>query len=149
MRWVAADKIDGHDVYLVTGTAKNGSGVDRLYFDAQSGLLLRATTNMNSVLGSFPEITTFEDYRDVSGVKVAYTVRESSPEGDKVYKFDSVQINAPVEDARFQQPPPKPPARRPIRVSKTFDSGRSRLHTGVRSVETRILVAYSAVKEAK
>lgn len=110
VRVAAADKIDGHDVYVVTGVAKNGSGMDRLYFDAQSGLLVRSITNMNSVLGSFPETTNFDDYRDVSGVKMAYTVKVMSPEGDRTYKFDQIQINAPVEDAKFQQPPPKPPA---------------------------------------
>lgn len=107
-RVAAADKINGHDVYVVTGVAKNGSGLDRLYFDTQSGLLVRAVTNMNSVLGSFPETTDFDDYRDVSGVKMAHTVKVLSPEGDRTYKFDSIEINAPVEDAKFQQPPPRP-----------------------------------------
>jgi len=108
VRVAAADKIDGHDVFVVTGVAKNGSGVDRLYFDAQTGLLVRGATNMNSVLGSFPETTNFDDYRDVSGVKIAHTVQVMSPEGDKTYKFDQIDIDTPVEDARFQQPPPKP-----------------------------------------
>jgi photosynthetic reaction center cytochrome c subunit len=107
-RVVAIDKIDGHDAWVIAGTAKNGSGIDRLYIDTQTGLLLRAVTNMNSVLGSFPETSNFDDYRDVNGLKVAYTLRVLSPEGDKTYKFDQVEINAPVEDARFQQPPPKP-----------------------------------------
>jgi photosynthetic reaction center cytochrome c subunit len=106
----AADKIGGHDVYVVTGVAKNGSGLDRLYFDSQSGLLVRAVTNMNSVLGAFPETTDFDDYRDVSGVKMAYTVKLMSAEGTRTYKFDSIEINTPVEDAKFQQPPPRPPA---------------------------------------
>ena len=108
VRVAAADKVDGRDVFVVTGVAKNGSGLDRLYFDAQTGLLNRAVTNMNSVLGSFPETTNFDDYRDVSGVKVAYTLRVMSPEGDKTYKFDQIEINTPIEDARFEQPPPKP-----------------------------------------
>ena len=108
VRVAAADKINGHDAYAVTGTAKNGSGIDRLYFDAQTGLLLRAVTNMNSILGSFPETTDLDDYRDVSGVKIAHTVKLLSPEGDRTYRFDQVGINTPVEDARFQQPPPKP-----------------------------------------
>jgi photosynthetic reaction center cytochrome c subunit len=110
VRVIAADKIDGHDVYVVIGVNKNGSGIDRLYFDAQTGLLTRGVTNMNSVLGSFPETTTFDDYRDVSGVKIAHTLKVMSPEGDRTFKFDSVEINTPVEDARFQQPPPKPAA---------------------------------------
>ena len=75
VRVLGADKIGAHDVYVVIGVAKNGSGADRLYFDQQSGLLVRAITNMNSVLGAFPETTDFDDYRDVSGIKMAYTVR--------------------------------------------------------------------------
>ncbi len=108
-RVLPIDKIDGHDVYVVTGAAKNGSGVDRLYLDAQTGLLVRAVTNMNSVLGSFPETTDFDDYRDVSGLKVAATVHLLSPEGDRTYKFDQIEANASVEDARFQQPASQPP----------------------------------------
>jgi photosynthetic reaction center cytochrome c subunit len=109
IRVLPMDKIDGHDVYVVIGVAKNGSGVDRLYFDMQTGLLIRAVTNMNSVLGSFPETTDFDDYRDVSGLKVAATVHLLSPEGDRTYKFDQIEANTPVEDAKFQQPAPQPP----------------------------------------
>jgi len=108
-RVLPMDKIDGHDVYVVIGAAKNGSGVDRLYLDTQTGLLVRAVTNMNSVLGSFPETTDFDDYRDVSGLKVAATVHLSSPEGDRTYKFDQIEANTLVEDAKFQQPAPQPP----------------------------------------
>jgi hypothetical protein len=82
--------------------------VDRLYFDTQTGLLVRAVTNMNSVLGSFPETTDFDDYRDASGLKVAATVHVLSPEGDRTYKFDQIEANTPVEDVKFQQPPPQP-----------------------------------------
>lgn len=110
VRVVVAIKVEEHDVYEVAGAAKNGSGTDRLFFDTQSGLLIRAVTNMNSVLGSFPETTDFDDYRDVSGVKMPYTVKVLSPEGDKTYKFDQIEINTPVEDAKFQQPAPKPRA---------------------------------------
>ena len=109
-RVAGMDKVGGRDVYVVTGAAKNGSGVDRLYFDTQSGLLLRGVTNMNSVLGAFPETTDFDDYRDASGLKVAATVHVMSPEGDKTYKFDQITANTPVDDAKFKQPPPRPAA---------------------------------------
>jgi hypothetical protein len=110
VRVALAETIDGHDVYVVTGVAKNGSGLDRLLFDQHSGLLVRAVTNMNSVLGAFPETTAFDDYRDVNGIKMAYTMKVISPEGDRTYKFDSIEVNTPVEDAKFEQPAPRPPA---------------------------------------
>ena len=80
----AMEKIGDRDTYRVVGTRKDGFPVlDRLNFDAQTGLLLRSYTTMQSVIGSFPEETFYEDYRDVSGVKVAFTNRIVSAEGNR------------------------------------------------------------------
>ena len=105
----AIEKIDGHDAYRVVGTRPDGSAIDRIYFDAQSGLLLRSYTTMQSVLGAFPEETNYDDYRDVSGVKIPYTVRLVSPEGNRTYKWAQVDANVPVEDSKFTKPLPPPP----------------------------------------
>jgi photosynthetic reaction center cytochrome c subunit len=105
----ALEKVDGHDAYRVVGARPDGSAVDRLYFDAQSGLLLRSYTTMQSVLGAFPEETNYDDYRDVSGVKIPYTLRVVSAEGNRTYKWAQVDANAPVEDAKFTKPLPPPP----------------------------------------
>ena len=107
----ALEKIDGHDAYRVVGTRPNGSAIDRVYFDAQSGLLLRSYATMQSVIGAFPEETNYDDYRDVSGVKIPYTVRVLSPEGNRTYKWSQVDANVPVEDSRFTRPLPPPPPR--------------------------------------
>jgi len=110
----AMEKIGDRDTYRVVGTRKDDFPVlDRLNFDAQTGLLLRSYTTMQSVIGSFPEETAYEDYRDVNGVKVAFTNRVVSAEGNRVYKWAQVDANAPVEDAKFMKPSPpapKPPA---------------------------------------
>ena len=53
--------------------------LDILYFDAQTGLLAKSYTTMQSVLGGFPEETYYEDYRDASGLKVPFTMRVLSP----------------------------------------------------------------------
>jgi len=105
----AVEKIDGHDAYRVVGTRPDGSAIDRVYFDAQSGLLLRSYTTMQSVLGAFPEETNYDDYRDVSGVKIPYTIRLLSPEGNRTYKWSQVEANVPVEDSSFTKPLPPPP----------------------------------------
>ena len=66
---------------------------------------------MQSVIGAFAEETYYEDYRDVSGVKVAFTNRVVSAEGNRTYKWATVEANAPAEDAKFMKPsPPRPPA---------------------------------------
>jgi photosynthetic reaction center cytochrome c subunit len=108
----AMEKIGDRDTYRVVGTRKEGFAViDRINFDAQTGLLVRSYDTMQSVLGGFPEDTYYEDYREVSGVKVPFTMRVVSAEGNRTYKWSSVDANAPVEDAKFTRP--VPPAPRP------------------------------------
>ena len=109
------EKIGDRDTYRVVGTRSEGFPViDFLNFDTQTGLLVRSYTTMQSVIGSFPEDTFYEDYRDVSSVKVAFTWRVVSAEGNRTYKWAQITANAPVEDAKFTKPtPPPPPAARP------------------------------------
>ena len=110
----AIEKIGDRQVYRVVGNRKQGiAALDRIYFDVQTGLLARTYTTMQSVLGGFPEETTYEDYRDVSGLKVPYTLRVSSTEGNRIYKWSQVDANAPIDDSKFTKPtpPPPPPAR--------------------------------------
>src|ERR1700722_14921988 len=106
----AMEKIGDRDTYRVVGTRKDGFAViDRINFDAQTGLLVRSYTTMQSVIGSFPEDTFYEDYRDVSGVKVPFTMRVVSAEGNRTYKWAQVDANVPVEDAKFAKPMPPAP----------------------------------------
>jgi hypothetical protein len=108
----AMEKIGDRDTYRVVGTRKEGFPViDRINFDAQTGLLVHSYTTMQSVLGSFPEDTFYEDYRDASGVKVPYTMRVVSAEGNRTYKWARVDANTPVDEAKFKKP--APPAPRP------------------------------------
>jgi hypothetical protein len=108
----AMEKIGDRDTYRVVGTRKDGFAViDRINFDVETGLLVRSYTTMQSVIGAFPEDTFYEDYRDVSGVKVPYTMRVVSAEGNRTYKWSQVDANAPAEDAKFTKP--VPPAPRP------------------------------------
>jgi photosynthetic reaction center cytochrome c subunit len=104
----ATEKIGDRDAYRVVGTRADGSALDILYFDAQTGLLLKSYTTMQSVLGGYPVETYYEDYRDVSGFKVPFTLRVLSPDGDRTYKWEQVDVNAPVEDSRFTLPPSPP-----------------------------------------
>ena len=51
------EKIGDHDAYRVIG--KREGGFDRLYFDTDSGLLLRAWTTFNTALGEIPQQTDY------------------------------------------------------------------------------------------
>ncbi len=108
----AMEKVGDRDTYRVVGTRKDGFQViDRLNFDAQTGLLVKTYTTMQSVIGAFPEDTYYEDYHDVSGVKVPSTMRVVGAEGNQSFKWAQIDANSPAEDAKFMKP--APPAPRP------------------------------------
>lgn len=112
----ATEKIGDRMAVRVVGTRKDGiAALDRVYFDLQSGLLLRSYTTMQSVLGAFPEETSYDDYRDVGGIKIPFQMTVASPEGNRTYKWSTVEANGPVDESKFSRPapPPPPPAPRP------------------------------------
>src|SRR5947209_3339938 len=104
-RVTGTDTIDGHDCYVVRGTLKDPSYSERLWFDKQSGLLLRRTTYQKTLFGPLPDTSDFSDYRDVQGVKVPFSLVRSRPGQAFTVKFDKITFNAPIDDSRFTHPP--------------------------------------------
>jgi hypothetical protein len=88
--------------------------IQRLYFDAQTGLLLRVITYTSTVIGRIPSQVDFDDYRDVEGVKLPFMVRMSSLDArnDATRKFTEIKANVPADDAQFNPPPASAPAQK-------------------------------------
>ncbi|HEX5701788.1 MAG TPA: c-type cytochrome [Pyrinomonadaceae bacterium] len=110
MRARGNQKIGDRVAYLVIGTTADNRQ-ERLFFDTQTGLLLRRISYMATLLGLIPEQIDFEDYRDVDGVKFPFTVRVSSIEvGNPVSTrtFSEMKLNAPVSEAIFNMPAATP-----------------------------------------
>jgi len=105
------EKIGERDVYVLTGTMPDKRR-ERLFFDSESGLLLRRVTYTETMIGIIPEQTDFEDYRDVDGVKLPFSVRLSSVDaGNPVSTrtFTEIKLNVPVDDSKFNKPPATKP----------------------------------------
>jgi photosynthetic reaction center cytochrome c subunit len=111
---VPGEKIDGHDTYLVVGR-NEGQPPLRLYFDQQSGLLLRLIRFAETALGRMPTQIDYTDYRDADGVKIPYRWTLARPGNRFTIQVDQVRQNVPVEDAKFTAPPmpPPPPDQKP------------------------------------
>jgi hypothetical protein len=111
MRGARKDKIGDRDVYAINVTTPDKKR-ERLFFDAETGLLLRRISYMETPIGVIPNQIDFEDYRDVDGVKVPFTVRVLSVEPGLVStrKYTEIKLNVPVDDAKFKMPaaPAKP-----------------------------------------
>ena len=76
-----------------------------IYFDTQSGFLLRMSHRIKSPLGALPLETDFDDYRDVGGLKIPFKVRVTRVDGATTYTWQKMDSNVPVDDARFEKPP--------------------------------------------
>jgi len=104
------ERIGDRATYVVIGTTADNRQ-ERLWFDAETGLLLRRTSYMTTPIGVIPEQTDFEDYRDVDGVKFPFVVRISVVEvGNPVSirTFSEMKLNVPVDDPKFNMPAATP-----------------------------------------
>lgn len=96
-------KVNGADAYVLFGFG-NGQPPVELYFDQQSGLLLRETIFAQTPLGRLANQTDFSDYRETDGVKTPYQLVNSSPRGTSTVHLEQVQQNVSVPDSKFSKP---------------------------------------------
>jgi photosynthetic reaction center cytochrome c subunit len=86
----------------------NGSGTGRppvrLYFDKNSGLLVRMVRFAETPLGRNPTQIDYADYREVEGVKIPFRWTLSRPNGRFTIQIADVKVNVPVADATFAKP---------------------------------------------
>jgi photosynthetic reaction center cytochrome c subunit len=107
LRVAPGDEIDGHATYLIRA---NGTGVPsaRLYFDQQTGLLLRLTRFAETPLGRNPTQIDYGDYRVNDDVKIPYRWTLTRPNGSFTIKVEQVQQNVPIDPKLFIPPSPNP-----------------------------------------
>jgi photosynthetic reaction center cytochrome c subunit len=98
-----ATAIDGKSDDVVQGTQADMTPV-KLYFDRQSGLLLRMVRYTNTRLGFNPAQIDYEDYRAVSGVKMSFKWTTTWTDGRSIIQLSDLQANAPVDASRFAKP---------------------------------------------
>ncbi len=98
------EEIDGHQTDLVVGS-NEGQPPLRLYFDSQSGLLLRLVRYTETPLGRIPTQIDYSDYREADGVKVPFRWTLARPDNRFTIQVDQLQQNVPVDDAKFIAPP--------------------------------------------
>jgi hypothetical protein len=105
MKVSGIQQVGEREAYVVESTTD--ANTERYFFDSQTGLLLRKSTLNKTVLMPFPEQVDFEDYRDVDGVKMPFTIRYSAIDtyDSWVRTFTEIKRNVPVEDTLFAPPP--------------------------------------------
>jgi outer membrane lipoprotein-sorting protein len=99
--------IDDRDVQVIEGTSDGRTPV-KLFFDKQSGLLVRQLRFNDTAVGLNPTQIDYSDYREVSGVKVPFHWTVTWTDGQSMIELSDVQANVPIDAAKFGKPAPPP-----------------------------------------
>ena len=96
LRVDGTEKVDNHDAYVLAGR----TGVlplVKLYFDKDSGLLVRLVSQTETALGRLPVQVDYADYRTSDGVKIPFrwTTTQSRGRLFTTYQFDDVRHPVP------------------------------------------------------
>ena len=87
--------------WLLVLEAPRAGSPRRFYFDSVNGLLLR--TEEWDAAGRMTEAVEYQDYREVDGVKVAFTFHIIQDLHFTI-KFTEVKHNVPIDDTIFVKP---------------------------------------------
>jgi Photosynthetic reaction centre cytochrome C subunit len=97
--------IDDRPVQVIQNVAGGDAGA-KLYFDSQSGLLVRQVRYVDTAVGVIPAQIDYSDYRDVVGVKVPFRRVVTWTDGRSTIELSEVQPNVRIEAAKFATPAP-------------------------------------------
>ncbi len=105
------EKVGDREAYVFAGI-REGKPPIRLYFDQQSGLLVRLVRFGDTALGLLPTQIDYADYRDTGGVKVPFRWTLARPSGRFTIQVSELKQNVPVDDAKFVKPAPHEPPKK-------------------------------------
>lgn len=94
-----------HNVNVVQGTGARGLLVT-LFFDQETGLLLRELRFGNGPIGRVPTQIDYADYRDVNGIKLPFRLTYAWLDGRDSILLNEIKLNIPVDEAKFGKPAP-------------------------------------------
>jgi hypothetical protein len=77
---------------------------EKLYFDRQTGLLVRMDIIPDLGREKMQMQMYYEDYRVVDGVKLPFAIRRARPGFTWTYQFDEIKLNTSLDDSRFNKP---------------------------------------------
>jgi photosynthetic reaction center cytochrome c subunit len=97
------EKVDGRPTYVVSGIRENRPPV-QLYFNQESGLLIRLLRYVDTPLGLNPVQIDYADYRQEGAVRIPFRWTIARPGGRFTIQIDQTQQNVPVDDKKFAKP---------------------------------------------
>ena len=109
MSVVGREKIDDREAWVVEAQSADRR-TEKLFFDIETGLLVRRTVLTQTRLGLDPEQTDFKDYTGVDGIMLPFTVITSYLDDSHLgttRKYIEIKQNVAIDDAKFEPPEKK------------------------------------------
>lgn len=97
--------IDDRPVQVIQ-VATGGELGTKLYFDKETGLLVRQVRYTDTLVGIIPTQVDYSDYRDVAGVKMPFHQVVTWTDGRSTIALSEIQPNAQIDASRFAMPAP-------------------------------------------
>jgi zinc protease len=96
-------KVGSNEAYVIDAVPTAGEP-QKMYFDTQSGLMLRMDVTQEGPQGKVPFEIYFENYKEVDGIKMPFLMRRNSPAISFTITLEEVKHNVPIDDAKFNKP---------------------------------------------
>ncbi len=103
LRVIRTEKVGDHDAILIFATNSSGPPLE-LYFDRQTGLLLRQLRFGSSSLGLNPTQIDYGDYKTFDRIQVPMHLVITRPNRTMDIHLLQVTQNVPIDDAKFARP---------------------------------------------
>ncbi len=113
MMLVGRAQVGEREAYLIEAITANGDS-QKLYFDTETGLLIRRDARSRIISRtsraykeqiSMADVEIYyDDYREIDGIKLPYTVREKTPEGLIITSYEQISHNVLIKDEQFEMP---------------------------------------------
>ena len=102
---IGVARIDDRESYQVIIEDSSTLSI-QLFFDVESGLLVRRVNATNTMLGPLNVQWDFSDYRDVSGINLPFVIRTSdvSSYDTVVRRFSEIKMDPSVNENVFDLP---------------------------------------------
>jgi predicted Zn-dependent peptidase len=94
------ETVEGKPAYKVKVTAPGGNSKTE-FFDAASGLKVKTVASQQTQMGPMTVTATYSDYRETSGIKIPFAIKQSVGPQNIDLKVTAVEINGGISDDLF------------------------------------------------